>query len=158
MVHKEDRIIGAAEEVAGVTTDRKVSCSMHSQEVLVKVALDLILESGDVLGGRTECQIVQIVGGEPVAGCVVCEIALETSLVVHKGRVDFDFSGHRWGVGIKMYFNALEWTIMMHPPSLPDGKKILSAPQTLSLCATNEPSLPMLVSEPSKIGDFRRSS
>lgn len=111
VVHKEDGIIGAAEEVAGVTTDRKVSCSMQPQEALVETALELVLESGDVLGGRTECQIVRIVGGEPVAGCVVCEIALETSLVVHKGRVDFDLPGHLRGVGIKMCFNALEWSI-----------------------------------------------
>jgi hypothetical protein len=46
----------------------------------------------------------------------------------------------------------------MQPPPCPDGRKIFPAPPTLPLCFTKAPSLPMLVSEPSKIGEARKLS
>ena len=45
----------------------------------------------------------------------------------------------------------------MQPPPLPDGTQIAPLPATEPLCATNDPSLPKDVSEPSKTGDLAGS-
>jgi hypothetical protein len=72
MMHEKHGIVGTTEKVSSITTDRVVASAMHSQEALVEAALELVLESFNVLGGEAKSQIVEIFGCEPIDGCVCC--------------------------------------------------------------------------------------
>lgn len=68
MVQEENGIVGAAENVASIASDRKMACGMQSQEALVEATLKLVLEGFDVLGRWAEGNVVEILKSEPVRG------------------------------------------------------------------------------------------
>ena len=94
VVHEEYGIVGAAEEVTGITTDREVASGVQAEEAITEAALELILEALNVLGSSAKCDVVEVLVREPVARSECREVALETSWVVSKGGVDLLLSVH----------------------------------------------------------------
>jgi hypothetical protein len=96
MVHEEDRVVGAAEEVTSITADRKVAGRVHTEEFVGEATLELVLKGVDALGSFAEGEVVQIGVGEPFSGSSICEVSLRAPWVVGKRRLRGDQPVLRW--------------------------------------------------------------
>jgi len=83
VVEVESRVTGGSEEVAsGVTTNGKVTASVHTEETVAEISLHASAEGGKVLVVLDEIGNVGVLG--PALGCGGRDVATQAAGVVSK--------------------------------------------------------------------------
>ncbi len=82
-MHKEDRVVCAAEEIGGVAANLHVASGVCTEESVGETSLKLVLKCEYALGSRAEREVVEVGQGEVVGGGE--EVTSSASWVVVEG-------------------------------------------------------------------------